>query len=85
MPEWVMWIGAFVGMFCLNFMFGIYTRRLVQGRALSASLWSVMLLIANAVVILSYVDDYRRISVACLGAFLGTFAAVKADTRNEKK
>jgi len=55
---------------------GIWTAYIVstsEHRALTASLWSALLVLASWYIVISYQKDKRMIIPAILGAFVGTY------------
>ena len=71
---------AFASMAAMDFCFAYYARRAAQGMAHSAGSWAAFLILFNAVVMISVVKDYNTIFSAMLGAYVGTFWAVRRDS-----
>lgn len=72
---------AFFAMIALDFVFGLYIRRVSEGSAFSASCWATLILLLNATVILSYTKAPINVIHAAFGAFVGTYLAIKVDQR----
>lgn len=68
---------AFLGMFVLDFFWAAYIGATAKGHAVAASLFSAVIVFLGASVTLAYITDHRAILPACLGAFAGTYVAVK--------
>ena len=72
---------VFIAMFVLDFAFGFYTRKTSEGAEHSASFWATIILLLNGYVITAYVDDIWLIIPAAIGAYWGTYAAIKIDKK----
>jgi hypothetical protein len=59
----------------------LYIRRSGEGRALSAAVFGTLIWIFGAFVVINYMEDKRLIIFAVLGAFIGTYLAVKFDSK----
>ena len=72
------YLGAFVAMFCLDFVWGHYTRNVADGKRIPSAAWAAAIVAFNGTVTLFYVGDPWTMVPAALGAFAGTYASVKA-------
>lgn len=68
---------AFGAMFILDFVFACYTKNVVKNKPAVAGLYAAAIVISNAAVTLNYVDNNWMIIPTVLGAFAGTWAAVR--------
>lgn len=59
-----------------------YTLAMQRKAALSSGLWSVGIMLCGAFVTVNYIGDKTLIVAAALGAFIGTFVAVKHSTKS---
>ena len=57
-----------------------YIRRVSQGKALQGAASSAFIVLLGAFVVVSYVKNWLYIIPTLLGAFVGTFIAIKIDT-----
>ena len=68
---------VFVAMVVLDVVFAMYTLRVAERDVLEASFWAATIQLANAFVVVAYVKD-RRMAIPCaLGAFVGTYFALR--------
>ena len=70
-------IYAFVAMVVLDYVWGAYTKYLVEKKAALAGLFASAIMLVNAIVTIAYVTDWRLVPVVMLGAFVGTFLVVR--------
>lgn len=76
---------AFFGMMILDIAFALYVIAAAANKAHIASLWAVLILLLNGVVILAYIDNNWMLVPAGAGAYVGTFIAIKlSGGKNEK-
>jgi len=68
---------VFAAMFVLDFIWARYTSAMVDRRAHLASVFAVGILITNGVAVISYTTDLWMFIPAGLGAYAGTWVAVK--------
>ena len=68
---------CFLSMVVLEYIWAHYTIYLMQNKPALASLAAMGITVANAVVTIFYVDDHWLIVPTMLGAFVGTYAAIK--------
>ncbi len=61
-----------------------YIRRTSEGKAFSAGLFSALIVVIGAFVIVSYVDNKFYLIPAALGAFIGTIITIKFDIGKKK-
>ena len=62
----------------------LYTRRVAQGRALSAALFSVATVGIDACIFVAYMTDIRYVGAVAVGTFVGTWFAIRTDAPKEK-
>lgn len=58
-----------------------YVRRTGEGKALSAASTGALITFLAAIMVVSYTEDRLYIVPVVLGSFVGTFIAIKIDTR----
>lgn len=71
------WAIAFSAMFALDFVWTFYTKYVVQKKALLAAAYAGGLVLCNAVVTISYIDDHWLLIPVILGALAGTGIGVR--------
>ena len=64
----------------MDYCFAYYARRASQGKAHAAGIWAAWLILSNAAVMIVVVNDHKTIPAAMIGAYLGTYAAVRRDS-----
>lgn len=74
------YFAAFFGVAAMDFCFAYYARRAAQGRAKDAGVWAAALILFNSVAMISVVHDPWSIGAAVIGAYLGTYLAVRRDS-----
>lgn len=70
-------IMAFVSMFLLDVVFALYTKCVVANRPTAAGIYAVAIILCNAVMVINVVDNHWMIIPVALGAFAGTWTAVR--------
>lgn len=82
------WLGA-VGLFfvsaALDSIFALYTLAVTKHKALEASTWSLVTYFLMALGILNFVHNKWYVVPLALGAFCGTFAAVRWESRKNRQ
>jgi len=78
------YILVFLAMTLTDVLFALYVRRASQGRAIYAAIFSLLIMMNAGYVTVSYVGNHWMIIPAGLGAFVGTFLAVKCDKKIQK-
>ena len=68
---------AFVSMVALDYVWGAYTKFLIEKRAALAGLFASAIILTNAIVTIAYVNDPLLIPVVMAGAFVGTYLAAR--------
>lgn len=61
-----------------------YIRRTSKGKAISAAVFSAMIVLLGGIVVLAYVDNKWYLIPAALGAFAGTIITIKFDIKNKQ-
>ena len=74
--QWL-WIGSFFFMIALDYIWAMYTIYLVAKRPALAGLFASGIMLVNSFLTLGYVNDPTLIMPLMLGAFVGTFLAVR--------
>jgi hypothetical protein len=59
----------------------IYILRIAEKKALAASLWGSLISLLAAFTVVSYTEDHRLIVAMVIGAFVGTWLAIKVMKR----
>ena len=70
---------VFLATFITDVLWTLLVRRTTQGRALSASIYSTLIVLLSAVAITSFVENGWYVIPSALGAFAGTYLTVKID------
>lgn len=73
------YIWMFVAAFMLDIIWARYTIALADRRALQAGGWSMLIFLVGGGLSVAYVHNPRLLIPAALGAFAGTYYAVKTD------
>jgi hypothetical protein len=73
---------VFAAMFSLDLIWARYTYALTKRQPLGSSISAVGIVFANSVVTLGYVSDPWMILPAALGAFTGTWVAVRFERQS---
>ena len=68
-----------------DILWALYIRRTNEGAALSAALFSSLIILIGALVITTYIQNSWYLVPTVLGGFAGTFLTVKIDGRKNKK
>lgn len=71
------WIAVFVALAALDFFWARYTQAITNKRAVFAGAYAIVILALGGFSVISYTTDHTLLIPACLGAFVGTFAAVR--------
>jgi uncharacterized protein YebE (UPF0316 family) len=74
---------TFISLFCIDIFYTYYLKSVADGKALVASLWSVVVTIIGAFVVINYTTNHMLLVPAALGAFCGTFVGMKLKKRAE--
>lgn len=72
-------VGVFVALFLLDFVWAKYTYALTQGYAFLASSYAGALIVLSGAAAIGYTHDPLLLAPAMLGAFCGTLVAVKRE------
>lgn len=70
-------VAVFVALFILDFFWTRYTAAVTARAATPAGIYSAGIVLANGVAVLIYADNPVMVLPAALGAFCGTWFAVK--------
>lgn len=68
---------VFAAMFALDYVWTFYTKAIQRHAAFAASSWAVSITIFNALAQIGYVNNHWLLIPAVLGAFGGTYCAMK--------
>lgn len=68
---------VFAAMFLLDFVWTFYTKAIQRHAAFAAANWAVMITLFNGAAQIGYVENHWLLIPAGLGAFGGTYAALK--------
>jgi hypothetical protein len=66
-------------MMITDIMWTKYTISVASRAPVSAGIYSAMIIIMGAVTVVSYTEDHTMVIPAALGAFVGTYLAVKRE------
>ena len=67
----------FLAMVALDVAFALYIIETAARHSFTASAWAAAIQLCNAVVVVSFVKDWRTVYPAALGAFAGTWLAIE--------
>lgn len=70
-------IVAFVAMFFLDYVFALYTKKVIDEKPAQAGFFASAIVLCNAIVTINFVDNPWMIIPTLLGAFAGTWTAVR--------
>ena len=79
---WTMLI-VFVAMIVVDFMWARYLVTATAGKAMQSALWSVGIILSNALVVIEYTASHWMILAAAAGSFVGTYVSVKYKKKEE--
>lgn len=68
---------VFAAMFALDYVWTYYTKAIQRHASFAAANWAVTITVFNAVAQIGYVENHWLVIPAALGAFGGTYAAMK--------
>lgn len=85
MPFYLQAIIAFLALFITDVCWAFYINKVKEGNAFHAAKWAVLLYSTSIVGTVSIVKDQWLLIPAIMGAFAGTFVAVKMDNRKLAK
>lgn len=77
-------LAVFACMFLLDFVWGKWTFALTDKRAVLSGVYASILIVLSGGAAIGYVDDPWMLIPAALGAFAGTYAAVKFSPTKEE-
>ena len=69
-------LGVMVAMILADICWTYYFIKVEERKAISAGIWSSLIIVASSFITTSYVEDRSLIIAAVLGAFIGTAGAV---------
>ena len=69
-------LGVMVAMILADVCWTYYFIKVEERKAISAGIWSALIIVASSFITTSYVEDRSLIIAAVLGAFIGTAGAV---------
>lgn len=62
----------------------LYFRNVAKKKAHTAAFWSAMLILVNAIAIVSYVENHAYVLAALLGTYVGTFLTLKWEQNKQE-
>ena len=74
---------TFLSLFCIDIFYTYYLRAVADNKALVASVWSIVVTILGAFVVINYTTDHMMLMPAALGAFCGTYVGMKLKKKAE--
>mgnify|MGYP000163770138 CR=1 FL=1 len=74
------WIAVFLSVALADVAWTRYNMAVTRGAPLPAATWSVVILLLGAISFFGYVEDRWMVVPAALGAFVGTYVAMKVKT-----
>ena len=79
------YINTFFSLFLIDIFYTYYLKSVTDSKVLVASLWSIVITILGANVVISYTTDHMLLIPAAMGAFCGTFVGMKYNKKNKKE
>jgi hypothetical protein len=79
------WLGVFAAMVGADYCWAKYTIAASTKRRMVASLWSSAIVVCGSFAVINYVDDHRLLTAAIVGAFVGTYIALKKEDENDNQ
>jgi hypothetical protein len=76
MSFWLQFFLTLVAMAITDAFWTLYMLEVAAKRALRAGFWSAAIIALTGLTIVSYIDDWRMLIAAVIGAFLGTYITV---------
>jgi len=73
---------TFLSLFAIDIFYTYYLKAIATDKALVASLWSIVVTILGAFVVINYTTNHMLLVPAALGAFCGTFVGMKLRNKN---
>ncbi len=70
-------LGVFLATACIDAMYALYTLRVVEKKALQASLFGSGIHILTAFTVISYTQEYRYLIPLVIGSFVGTYGVTR--------
>lgn len=68
---------VFAAMFALDFVWAYYTKAITRHAPFAASNWAIVVTVFSAIAQIGYVENHWLVLPAALGAFAGTYSAMK--------
>lgn len=75
------WLIAFTALFLVDIFWTRYVQCVQNKQALSGAVWAVLLFVFGAVAVSGYVTNPWLIIPSAMGAFTGTFVAIKKEIK----
>ena len=79
------YINTFFSLFFIDIFYTYYLKSVTDSKVIVASLWSIVITILGANVVISYTTDHMLLIPAAMGAFCGTFVGMKYNKKNKKE
>lgn len=77
MTDALLYLFVFLAMTALDFAWAFYTRACADGRAFVAASWAAGLIVLSGAAQIGYTHDPYLLVPAALGAFVGTWSALR--------
>ena len=68
---------VFFALIVVDFCWTFYIAKVAEGKAVAAATWSALIMVIGAFTTISYLEDKRLLIAAIIGAWVGTFLAVR--------
>jgi hypothetical protein len=81
----LVWLGLFVLYFAFDILYTMYVMSVSRLNALSAANISALLYVLTAIGTVLYVENWLNIIPILVGAWCGTFLAIKHEEKKQKK
>lgn len=71
------YIFTFLSLFAIDIFYTYYLKAVADNKELTASLWSIVVTILGAFVVINYTTNHMLLIPAAAGAFCGTYVGLK--------
>ncbi len=75
------YIITFLAVFITDILYCFFIKAMNEDKMFLASIWSCLVTLAASVAAINYIDDHTMIIASVLGAFCGTYVAMKLRKR----
>lgn len=73
---------VFLALIAVDFCWTFYIAKVAEKKAIAAACWSAMIMVCGAFATISYLENKWLLIPAILGAWVGTFLAIKLNLKS---